>query len=310
MTRFKSGTSLPPDAQVAWIAARRHGVVGYAELIEAGVTPDGVDRRVAAGWLHREYRGVFAVGHPGLTPRGRWAAAVLSAGERAALSNRSAGALWGICRDGAEVSVTTDGRDRRGAAGVETHAGRLRPGDTAIIDGIRVTKVARTLLDLAEVLTVEQLVAAIDQATANRQLHASLMSSVIKASRGRRGLKPLRAALLRTRPQDVLTRSELERRARRLVATAGLPAPEMNVRVDGYEVDMLWRDAGLVVELDGSEYHDPERDTRKTNNLMARGWTVQRFTWRQVVNDPAWVVQSLQAVRSRAACPGSPSSSA
>jgi hypothetical protein len=88
------------------------------------------------------------------------------------------------------------------------------------------------------------------------------MPSVIKGARGRRGLKALKQALLMTRPEDVLTRS------------------------------------------------DPERDTRKTNNLMARGWTVLRFTWRQVVNDPAWVVQSLQAVRSRAACPGSPSSSA
>jgi very-short-patch-repair endonuclease len=84
----------------------------------------------------------------------------------------------------------------------------------------------------------------------------------------------------------------------------------MNVRIGGYEVDMLWRDQGIIVELDGAAYHDRERDTRKTNNLMAQGWTVQRFTWRQVVNDPAWVTSNLQAVRSRPACPASPSSSA
>jgi very-short-patch-repair endonuclease len=176
-----------------------------------------------------------------------------------------------------------------------------------IFDAIRVTSVGRTLLDLAETLSVKQLVSVIDNATNARRLGRTTMSSVIKGATGRRGAKRLRQALLITRPQDVLTRSELERRARRLV---GRPVPEMNVRLRGYEVDMLWRAERLVVELDGSAYHDPERDTRKTNNLMARGWTVLRFTWRQVVNDPTWVVQSLQAVRSRAACPGSPSSSA
>jgi very-short-patch-repair endonuclease len=104
----------------------------------------------------------------------------------------------------------------------------------------------------------------------------------------------LRHALLITRPEDVLTRSELERRALRIV---GAPRPEVNVRLHGYEVDLLWRDARLVVELDGSAYHDPERDSRKTTNLMAHGWAVMRFTWRQVVNDPAWVRSRLAAWR-------------
>jgi very-short-patch-repair endonuclease len=239
------------------------------------------------------HRGVFAVGHPGLTPRGCWTAAVLSGGAGAALSHRSAAALWGIWRDGDRPAVTSNGINRRGAPGVETHVGRLRPGETLVVDGIRVTKVARTLLDLAEVLTLEQLVRSIDNATNNRHLRPQLMSSMIMESRGRRGLKPLRQALLITRPQDVLTRSELERRALRLIQRTGLPQPEVNVRLQGYEVDLLWRDAGLVVELDGSEYHDPEHDTRRDNNLRAHGWSVSRFTWRQIVNDPDWVVACL-----------------
>jgi very-short-patch-repair endonuclease len=307
MTSTKSITSMPADAQVAWIAARQHGVVSRAQLLGAGLTRAGIEHRVAAGWVHRRHRGVYAVGHPGLTPRGAWMAATLACGADAALSHRSAAALWGLARDGVVPSVTVPGGRRRGAIGIDVHTGRLRPGETMLVDGIRVTKVARTLLDLAEVLTLDQLVQAIDNATNARQLRPTLMSSMIRESRGRRGLKPLKQALLMTRPEDVLTRSELERRARRLV---GRPVPEMNVRVGGYEVDMVWRDVRLVVELDGSEYHDPERDTRKTNNLMALGWTVQRFTWRQVVNDPSWVISRLQAVRSRAACPASPSSSA
>ena len=116
---------------------------------------------------------------------------------------------------------------------------------------------------------------------------------MIKESRGRRGLKPLKQALLITRPQDVLTRSELERRALRLIKRARLPDPEVNVKLHGYEVDLLWRPARLIAELDGSEHHDPERDTRRDNNLRAHGWTTARFTWRQVVNDPGWVVDRL-----------------
>jgi hypothetical protein len=289
------------------MAAQQHGVVDHRQLLRVGVTRSGVDRRVAAGWLHRKHLGVFAVGHPALTPHGEWMAAVLACGSDAVLSHRSAAALWGLAGDGAIPSVTVPGRRRRGPATIEVHTGSLRPDETVIFDHIRVTSVGRTLLDLGEVMTVAELVRCIDNATNARRIGRTTMPSVINRARGRRGLKTLKQALLMTRPEDVLTRSELERGALRLV---GRPAPEMNVRVDGYEVDMLWRDAGLVVELDGSAYHDPERDTRKTNNLMARGWTVLRFTWRQVVNDPAWVVQSLQAVRSRAACPGSPSSSA
>jgi very-short-patch-repair endonuclease len=294
MTPLTASTSLPKDARVAWIAARQHGVISHAQLLDAGISRDGVKRRVAAGWLHRVHRGVFAVGHPGLAPRGRWAAAALSGGDDAALSHRSAAALWGIWRDGDRPAITSNGIRRRGAPGTETHVGRLRPGETIRVDGIRVTKVARTLLDLAEVLTQDQLVQAIDNATNNRQLRPTLMSSTIKEATGRRGLKPLKQALLITRPQDVLTRSELERRALKLISKARLPTPEVNVRLHGYEVDLLWRGQRLVAELDGREFHDPERDTRRDNNLRRHGWTVARFTWRQVVNDPDWFIESLR----------------
>ena len=293
MATSKSVTSLPPDARVAWTAARQHGAISHDQLLDAGLSASGIRRRVEAGWLHRRHVGVFAVGHPALTQRGRWAAAVLAGGQDAVLSHRSAGALWGLCFDARVPEITVPGRKRHGHAAVRVHANRLRPGDTLLVDGIPTTKVARTLLDLAEVLTLDQLVQAIDNATNSRHLRPALMSSVIRQSRGRRGLKPLRQALLITRPQDVLTRSELERRALRLIARARLPKPEVNTRLHGYEVDLLWRHANLIVELDGREYHDPERDTRRDNNLRSHGWTTARFTWRRVVNDEAWVVERL-----------------
>jgi hypothetical protein len=302
MAQQTSITSMPPDARVAWIAARQHGVIDHVQLARAGVTRWGVQRRVGAGWLHRRHRGVFAVGHPALTDRGRYAAAVLAGGAGAVLSHRSAGALWGLMAETSMLDITVPGRRRATQRGVTVHTGRLRAEDVTRIDGIPTTSLPRTLLDLAEVVSLRELVTCIDR-TGNR-LRPGLMSSMISEYRGRRGLKPLRAALLITRPQEVLTRSELERRALALIATAGLPEPEVNVRLHRYEVDLLWRGQRLVVELDGRTWHDTpaarDRDYRRDVNLLCRGYSVMRLTWRQVVNDPIWVTRRLgQALQRR-----------
>jgi hypothetical protein len=302
MATSTSITSLPIDGRVAWVAARQHGAVGHDQLLAVGLSPGGVQRRVEAGWLHRKHRGVFAVGHPKLTDRGRFAAAVLAGGAGAVLSHRSAAALWGLMAEAETLDITVPGRRRAAQPGVAVHTGRLSRQDVTRIDGIPTTRLPRTLLDVAEVVTVPELVACIDR-TGNR-LRPGLMSSMINEHRGRRGLKPLRAALLITRPQDILTRSELERRALSLIAAADLPAPEVNVRVHGYEVDLLWRAQRLIVELDGHRWHDNpvarERDTRRDANLVCRGYGVMRLTWRQVVNDPAWVTRRLrQSLRHR-----------
>ncbi|MGH2952804.1 MAG: type IV toxin-antitoxin system AbiEi family antitoxin domain-containing protein [Solirubrobacterales bacterium] len=109
---------------VARIASRQHGVVSYEQLIAAGLTPSGVARRVRAGRLHRIHRGVYAVGHRGLSNEGRWMAAVLACGPDAALSHRSAAELLGLLRprENAWVHVTipgTAGRKRR--RGIHLH---------------------------------------------------------------------------------------------------------------------------------------------------------------------------------------------
>lgn len=88
MTALMSPTLMPKDARVAWMAARQHGVVDHAQLLEAGLTMAAIKHRVAAGWLHRKHRRVYAVGHDGLTQRGRWMAAVLAGGAGAVLSHR------------------------------------------------------------------------------------------------------------------------------------------------------------------------------------------------------------------------------
>jgi predicted transcriptional regulator of viral defense system len=82
------------DEVIAVIAARQHGVVAIRQAVGAGVSVDSVLRRARAGRLHRIHRGVYAVGHPGLSIGGRWTAAVLACGEGAVLSHAAAAALW------------------------------------------------------------------------------------------------------------------------------------------------------------------------------------------------------------------------
>ncbi|HET9120291.1 MAG TPA: type IV toxin-antitoxin system AbiEi family antitoxin domain-containing protein [Solirubrobacterales bacterium] len=84
------------DGAIARLAAHQHGVVSVQQLYAAGLSSSTVGDRVNAGRLHRVHRGVYAIGHPHLSDRGRWLAAVLASGKGAVLSHRSAGELWGI----------------------------------------------------------------------------------------------------------------------------------------------------------------------------------------------------------------------
>ena len=97
------------------------------------------------------------------------------------------------------------------------------------------------------------------------------------------------AGVLAAQGPPSLTRSQAERRLLELVRTAGLPSPETNVRVAGFEVDMLWRAPRLVVEVDGYAFHGSraafERDRRKDAALLAAGLRVARLSWRQIVDE-------------------------
>src|SRR3954469_10569812 len=90
------GPETTPDQGLAEIARRQYGVVSRRELADIGFGGRAIARRVQSRRLHRLYRGVYAVGHTIVPPRGRWLAAVLACGEGAVLSHRSAAALWGM----------------------------------------------------------------------------------------------------------------------------------------------------------------------------------------------------------------------
>lgn len=263
-------------------------------------------RRVAGGRLHRVHQGVYAVGHPLLTQRGRWMAAVLACGPEAVLSHRSAAALWELRQDGrGTVDVTAPGRRGRGPAGIDAHRfGSLRAADRASVAGIPCTSVPRTLLDLAAVATPRELGNAITRAEVLRLFDLAALREAIERARRRRGVARLRRAIASHDSNFELARGELERRFLSLCKRAELPRPEVNAPlvIEGIsiEADFLWRQARLVVEADGRKFHGTagafESDRRRDQQLVLAGWRAIRCTWRQIADEEAQLARTLRAL--------------
>jgi hypothetical protein len=271
------------------LADRQHGVVSRAQLGDLGLDRFAVVRRVANGQLHQLYRDVYAVGHASVSREGTYLAAVLSCGPDTALSHRSAADIWGLRRDRTRVEVTVP-TGRIGPRGLVVHRSRMmEPVDFRTVDGIRVTSVARTLLDLAMVLYPRDLSRAVDRAERLRLFDLTELEDLLAWARGRRGAAALRGAIVGWRPAD--TRSELEDRSRDLIASLPLPEPQFNVLIQGertsHEVDAYWPDHSLVVQLDGFAYHrtrrDRERDASADADLELAGNRIMRLTWDDVV---------------------------
>ena len=290
------------------LAARQHGVVGRTQLGGCGIDDDGIARRVRKGALHRVHRGVYAVGYPSLTAHGRWMAAVLACGNGAVLSHLDAAALWKIY-DGAGARVHVTAPSQRAVAGLWTHrARRLHAEDVTVHDLIPVTTVARTLVDLTDLLGRDRLLRAIREAEYLRLLDPIALDAAVQRARGRRRLEALKQALAGHRPGQIV-RGELEHRFHELVDAAGLPAPEANVKVRTrrrtYTVDCLWREHRVAVELDGRDAHARttafEEDRARDTALNAIGLRPLRFTWERVEHEGEEVLAELVATMEQSA---------
>jgi very-short-patch-repair endonuclease len=283
------------DEEIARIAGRQYGVISRGQLESVGVHRQTITRRVQAGRLHRIHRGVYAVGHARLSDRAHWMAAVLACGDGAVLSHLSAAELWGIRRrtrrlaaagvDGEPIAVhitvpRTSGTRKRN--GIVLHrSSTLVARDCTRLEGIPVTRPNRTLTDLRPFLSTAQFAAALREAEFLR-------------------------LPIENRFESDGARTELEQHMVALCRRHRLPQPEVNARLDRYDVDLLWRDAGLVVEVDGWESHRTrsafEADRSRDARLKVLGYEVVRFTWRQVTGDRPAVgktIRTLLRVRSK-----------
>jgi len=266
---------------LAAVAARQWGVVTRAQLTDVGLRDRGISDWVQSGRLRRLYRGVYAFGHDRLRLEGRWLAAVMACGPGAVLSHRDAAQLWELRgSNSALIDVTVpsqNGRVKR--AGIRVHrSGRLATEEICERCGIPVTTVARTLLDLADVLDRQALRRAVTEAEYTQRFDLTTLIAVVQNNPGRGGAKLMRAVEGKLHR----TRSPLEERFLGLLERHRVEEPESAVWIEGYEVDFLWRQANLVVELDGLSAHATReavrRDRKRDRVLWRAGIRTMRLT--------------------------------
>jgi very-short-patch-repair endonuclease len=291
----------PSDRDVAALAARQHGVVARRQLRALGFSDATVDRRLAAGRLHRIHRGVYAVGHPVLGVHGRWMAAALSCGPGAALSHASAAALWELRPTAAtRIDVTVPSTAGRARTDLRVHRMRsLEPGEATTRLGIPVTTPARTLLDLAATLEPRALERALDQAEIQQLTDYPALAALARAHPHHRGARRLNEALTTHTAGTTLTKSDLEELFLALCTRHGLPRPHVNTYVADLEVDFLFRHHRLIVETDSWRHHRTrdafERDRARDATHARAGYRTLRFTHRQIATEPHAVAATLRA---------------
>jgi len=277
------------------LARRQWGILTRAQLSDFGVGDSGVRDWVQTGRLHRLHRGIYAYGHDRLRVEGRWLAAVLACGPGAVLSHGSGAGLWEIRQsNSAFVDVTVPsraGRIRR--KGIRVHrSGRLTSEEVTMRSGIPVTTVARTLLDLADVLDGQALRRAVTEAEYRGRFDLTSLNAVVEANPGRRGRRVLEAAGARRHR----TRSPLEDRFLRFMERYGVEDPRTNAWIEGHEVDFVWTRAGLVVELDGVAAHTTRAalnaDRLRDRRLWRAGLRTIRLT-SEALEDPEAVLADL-----------------
>jgi hypothetical protein len=266
------------DRAIAAVAARQHRIVTHDQLLGLGLHPSGIKRRVAAGRLHREHRGVYAVGTPASTSLERASAAVLACGPGALLSELHALALWGFIKHwpSGPIEVTVPG-DRR-PKGIKVHrSATLTRKDRAKHRGIWVTTPARALLDAAPRLTFKARSRAVNEALRSGHFSkAKLAEAAASSHPNARLLQPF------VTHNGNPTRSGVEDDFVLFCKRFGHPEPLTDFLVAGREADAYFPEEKLIVELDSWEYHSDrysfENDRVRDANALVEGIGTLRIT--------------------------------
>jgi hypothetical protein len=224
-------------------------------------------------------------------------AAVLAGGDGAVLAYRDGAALWGFRRHGRAVIEVATPRSQRSRRGIQFHRSSLPSDEVTVKDGIAVTTVPRTLFDLATVLRPRQLERALHEAEAMRLWDQLSLLDLLRRYPRRPGSRAVRAVLEARNAGAKVFRSDLEVAFLEFLDRFGFPEPELNAKIEGLEVDAVWREHRLVVELDSRAFHMTvaafETDRERDRILQAAGWRTIRITSRQLERDAGQVRDDL-----------------
>jgi very-short-patch-repair endonuclease len=271
--------------------------VARRELQAAGVTPEAIRERLRRGALIAVHRGVYRVGHCAPSLEARYMAAVKACGDRAVLSGAAAAHLWRLIRHPPPQPEVLAPVKRRVPHVLTHRALRIDSRDVTLDRGIPVTTVPRTLIDLAARLDERSLARACHEAEVVHRITCDQVESAIARRPSSPGAGTLRRILHGGSP---VTLSGLEAGFLERVRDAGLPSPRTNRPVGSFRVDCRWPAERLTVELDGFRYHRSrhawERDRQREREARARGDEFRRFTYRDVFEDPGYMLRELRTL--------------
>ena len=302
------------DTNIAALAERQHGAFGYPQARKAGATEKAIRHRTDTGRWEIAAEGVYRL--PG-TPRTweqRQMVLLLAAGPEAAASHCAAARLLGIpgFQDAMPEITTPRPRRHRTDLGI-VHRSRMLPAHhVTVINGLRTTRIARTLFDIAGILNADQAERALDNCLAHRWVTNRQIGNVVGelGKRGRRGTCLMRHLLLERGEGYVATASELEARFVKLYRRFGMPDAVRQQNTGDAEkwiarVDFAYPELKIIIELDGRRHWlaklEHDADLVRDAKLTAAGWRVVHFTWAQITREPDFVVGILRQLLATAA---------
>jgi very-short-patch-repair endonuclease len=282
---------------IAEFARLQHGVVTRRQLIGAGLTPSDIARRRANGRLIQAFPGVYRVGHTAWSLEAEYFAAVAACGDQALLRARSAAHLLGLSRKRPRWPQVVTPNERR-IPGIDARRQRqIHPEDRYVWRAIPVTSVAATFVDLASSLSLDDLACAFHEAEVRYKLKPQSVAEVLERRPGVAGRANVRKVI--EGDADVVL-SKLERGFLQLLRRERLQLPKTNKRFSRGYVDCHWREQRLVVELDSYRFHHSrhawKQDHRREQKAHQAGYAFRRYTWDDVFEDPAWMMEELRAL--------------
>lgn len=289
---FAERTPERNDLGIAKIASAQFGVFSRGQALEAGFSVSQITRKIASGRWEKIHRSVYALaGSPDSYDRRLMAACLLGGG---VASHLAAGRLLGLLDfDGLEVTVA---RKNRAPEGITFHVSKLEPLERGTLRGIPCTDPTRTIIDLAQVLSEQELERALDIALVRGMTSIPRLNWRLRVLGKRQGAARLRRLLDERDPKMAPTESDLEQRIEIWILEAGYPQPVHQHPAGRYFIDLAYPDRMIAIECDGWDQHGRkavrEKDIRKQNFLVREGWDVYRFTWSSTRDE---VIESLRS---------------